>query len=80
VLSGALQDYGLAVVAGEVTYGKGSVDQFEVLPDGSAIYLTIARWLTPKGNLIEGKGIVPDFPLDSSVDQIQWAIDHLHGQ
>ncbi|RJO60674.1 MAG: S41 family peptidase [Dehalococcoidia bacterium] len=80
VLSGALQDYGLAVVAGEVTYGKGSVNQFEVLPDGSAIYITIARWLTPNGHLIEGKGITPDFPLDSSIDQIQWAIDYLHGK
>ena len=80
VLTGALQDYGRAVVAGEVTYGKGSVDQFEVLPDGSAIYLTIARWLTPNGHLIEGKGITPDFILDPSIDQVQWAIDHLHGQ
>jgi carboxyl-terminal processing protease len=79
VLTGALQDYGRAVIAGEVTYGKGSVDQFYVLPDGSAIYLTIARWLTPNGHLIEGKGITPDFPLDSSIDQIQWAIDHLNG-
>ena len=79
VLSGALQDYSLAVVAGEVTYGKGSVNQFEVLPDGSAIYITIARWLTPNGHLIEGKGITPDFSLDPSIDQIQWAIDRLHG-
>jgi carboxyl-terminal processing protease len=78
VLTGCLQDYGLATVAGTVTYGKGSVDQFFVLPDGSAIYLTIARWLTPDGHLIEGKGITPDFALDASVDQIQWAVDRLH--
>ena len=80
VLSGALQDYGIAVIAGEVTYGKGSVDQFEVLPDGSAIYLTIARWLTPNGHLIEGKGITPDFTLDAVTDWVQWAIEHLHGK
>jgi carboxyl-terminal processing protease len=80
VLSGALQDYGIAVVAGEVTYGKGSVDQFEVLPDGSAIYLTIARWYTPDGHMIEGQGITPDFALDASTDWIQWAINRLHGQ
>ena len=55
VLSGALQDYGIAVVAGEVTYGKGSVDQFMELPDGSAIYLTIARWYTPDGHMIEDR-------------------------
>ena len=80
VLSGALQDYGIAVIAGEVTYGKGSVDQFEELPDGSAIYLTIARWLTPNGHLIEGKGITPDFALDAATDWVQWAIEHLHGK
>lgn len=78
VLAGALQDYGLAVVAGEVTYGKGSVNQFEELPDGSAIYITIARWLTPNGHLIEGKGITPDFILDPDTDWVQWAIDRLH--
>ena len=79
VLAGALQDYGRAVIAGEVTYGKGSVDQFDVLPDGSAIYLTIARWLTPNGHLIEGEGIMPDFTLNSSTDWVQWGIGHLHG-
>jgi len=80
VLAGALQDYGIAVIAGEITYGKGSVDQFEELPDGSAIYLTIARWLTPNGHLIEGKGITPDFVLDAATDWVQWAIEHLHGK
>jgi carboxyl-terminal processing protease len=79
VLTGALQDYGRAVIAGEVTYGKGSVDQFDVLPDGSAIYLTIARWLTPNGHLIEGTGITPNVTLDPSTDWVQWGIDHLHG-
>jgi len=81
VITGALQDYGLATIAGTVTFGKGSVNNFFVLPDGSAIYLTIARWLTPNGHLIEGKGITPDVTLDSSTaDWVQWAIDHLHGQ
>jgi len=49
------------------------------LPDGSAIYLTIARWYTPDGHMIEGQGITPDFALDASTDWVQWAIDHLHG-
>ena len=80
VLTGALQDYGRATIAGQVTYGKGSVDQFYVLPDGSAIYLTIARWLTPNGHLIEGTGITPNVTLDPSTDWVQWAIDHLHGK
>jgi len=80
VLAGALQDYGRAAIAGQVTFGKGSVDYMNTLADGSGIYLTAARWLTPKGNLIEGKGITPDYPLDPSVDAVQWAIDYLHGK
>jgi carboxyl-terminal processing protease len=79
VLTGCLQDYGRATIAGQVTYGKGSVDQFFVLPDGSAIYLTIARWLTPNGHLIEGTGITPNVTLDPSTDWVQWAINHLNG-
>jgi carboxyl-terminal processing protease len=78
VLSGALQDYQRATIAGAVTYGKGSYDQFFQLQDGSAIYLTVGRWLTPLGNLIEGNGITPDFILtQTGEDEIQWAIDFL---
>jgi len=80
VLSGALQDYKRAVIAGHVTFGKGSVDQLIQLSDGSGIYITMARWATPNGNLIEGKGITPDVTVDwSTVDGIQWAIDYLNG-
>jgi carboxyl-terminal processing protease len=79
VLMGALQDYGRATVAGTRTYGKGSVNTFYQLKDGSGIYLTIARWATPNGRLIEGKGIEPDIKLDMKGDDaIQWAIDYLH--
>jgi carboxyl-terminal processing protease len=80
VLSGALQDYKRAVIAGHVTFGKGSVDQLIPLSDGSGIYITMARWATPNGNLIEGEGITPEYPVDwSAVDGIQWAIDYLNG-
>jgi carboxyl-terminal processing protease len=79
VLSGALQDYGIAVVAGKVTFGKGSVNQAVQLSDGSAIYISIARWYTPNGHMIEGQGITPDYTLDESTDWVQWAIDYLHG-
>jgi carboxyl-terminal processing protease len=79
VLTGALQDYKRAVIAGETTFGKGSVDQLFQLSDGSGVYLTIARWATPNGNLIEGKGITPDVQVDfSQVDGVQWAIDYLN--
>ena len=78
VLSGALQDYKRATVAGTVTFGKGSYDSFFQLQDGSAIYLTIGRWLTPTGKEIEGNGITPDYILSQSgEDEISWAIDFL---
>jgi len=79
VLSGSLQDYGRATIAGTVTFGKGSYDSFYQLSDGSAIYLTIGRWLTPKGREIEGKGITPDITLTETGDAgIKWAVDYLH--
>jgi carboxyl-terminal processing protease len=78
VLSGALQDHGRATIAGTTTYGKGSVDALYPLSDGSGLYITIARWLTPNGRLIEGQGIVPDITLtQTGDDEIQWAIDYL---
>ena len=81
VLAGALQDYKQATIAGNTTYGKGSVNQIIPLSDGSGIYITIARWATPNGNLIEGKGIQPDIGVDfEKVDGVQWAIDYLKSQ
>lgn len=78
VLAGALQDYARAKIAGTTTYGKGSVNVPHKLKDGSGLYLTTARWQTPEGHLIEGKGIEPDYPLElEEEDAIQWAIDYL---
>ncbi len=80
VLAGALQDHGRAIIAGSKTFGKGSVNILRQLDDGSGIYITTARWLTPNGHLIEGKGIVPDFELKLEGDTaVQWAIDYLKG-
>ena len=78
VLAGALQDYDRAAIAGTTTYGKGSVNILRQLQDGSGIYITTARWLTPNGHPIEGEGIDPDYQLEfEGEDTIQWAIDYL---
>jgi len=78
VLAGALQDYGRAIIAGTITYGKGSVNVLRQLKDGSGLYVTTARWLTPQGRLIEGEGISPDYELElEGEDAIQWAIAYL---
>jgi carboxyl-terminal processing protease len=78
LLVGALQDYGRATIAGTTTFGKGSVDVLHQLSDGSGLYITIGRWFTPKGRLIEGEGLYPDYELElEGEDAIQWAIDYL---
>jgi len=78
VLAGALQDYDRAIIAGTTTFGKGSVGQFIVLNDGSAILLTTSRWLTPDHHLIEGQGIIPDVNLEVTGEEaVQWAINYL---
>jgi len=81
VLAGALQDYGRAIIAGTTTFGKGSVNVMRQLRDGSGLYVTTARWLTPNGRLIEGEGLYPDYELElEGEDAVQWAIDYLEGQ
>jgi len=78
VLAGALQDHGRAIVAGNTTYGKGSVNDLIKLDDDSGLYITVARWLTPNGRLIEGQGIEPDIELElTGEDAIRWAIGYL---
>ena len=81
VLAGALQDHGRAAIAGSKTYGKGSVNVLRQLSDGSGLYITTARWLTPDGRLIEGEGIPPDYELElGGEDAILWAVDYLMGR
>jgi carboxyl-terminal processing protease len=60
VLAGALQDHGRALVVGERTFGKGSVQSVLPLRNGGAIKLTTARYYTPNGRSIQARGILPD--------------------
>jgi len=78
VLAGALRDHSRAKLAGSNTFGKGRVSTIHRLGDGSAIYLTTARWFTPLGRPIEGVGLSPDFPLEmEGKELINWAINYL---
>lgn len=88
VLAAALQDNGRAVLVGEQTFGKGTVNIARPLDDGGALFVSIARWLTPERIQIDGTGVRPDLeviPTDEDIDlrrdvQVQQAIDYLRNQ
>ena len=76
VLAGALMDHNRAIIVGDKTFGKGSVNTLEKISDGSGIYFTIAKWYTPDGKLIEGEGLVPDVDL-TQMDTLESGQDAL---
>src|SRR3954469_5436412 len=67
IVAGALQDHHRAVVMGQQTFGKGSVQTILPLGNNTAIKLTTARYYTPGGRSIQAKGITPDIPLEDAV-------------
>lgn len=70
VLAGALRDHGRAQLVGQQSFGKGSVNHIRELSNGGALYVTIARWLTPNGTLIEGVGLAPDVPIEQTPEEL----------
>ena len=64
ILAGSLQDNERSILIGEQTYGKGLIQSLKSLGEDSGIAITVASYLTPKGNNIQGKGITPDTILD----------------
>lgn len=69
IVAGALQDHNRAVVMGQQTFGKGSVQTILPLGNNTAIKLTTARYYTPSGRSIQAKGITPDILLEDAVDR-----------
>lgn len=60
IVAGAVKDNVRGLIIGEKSYGKGTVQQYEEFADGSSLKVTIAKWLTPRGEDINKNGIGPD--------------------
>ncbi|MCL5019864.1 MAG: S41 family peptidase [Patescibacteria group bacterium] len=83
IVAGALRDNGRAKLVGDTSFGKGTIQEAEDLGGGAGLHVTIAKWLTPKGTWVNGKGLTPDYtvnlnPNDPSTDtQLEKAIQVL---
>lgn len=75
ILAGALRDYKKATLVGETTFGKGSVQTLQDLSDGSALKVTIAKWLTPAGDFINEKGIKPNIEIKMTQVDLDKSLD-----
>ena len=71
ILAGALKDNKGVKLIGEKSFGKGTVQELASLRDGSQIKITVAHWLMPKGQLIEKNGIIPDYEVDITEEDLK---------
>lgn len=87
ILAGALKEHEAAVLMGQTTFGKGSVQELVDLPDGSSLKVTIARWLTPNGTSISEGGLDPNYEIPYTAEdraagrdpQLDAALEYLNG-
>ncbi len=68
LLAGALQDHERATIIGETTFGKGTVQTIQEIVNGGAVRLTVRRYLTPAGRMIDKNGVVPDIIIEVDDD------------
>lgn len=86
ILAGAIQDYGVGVLVGTKTFGKGLVQEIVMrLPDGGAIKLTTGEYFTPKGRAVHDIGLTPEIAVERREDdkadpQLQAALDWIRSQ
>jgi carboxyl-terminal processing protease len=70
IVAGALKDHHRGKVMGKKSFGKGSVQTLFPLPDGSGVYVTIARYYTPAGVLIDHVGLEPEVVLSGDISRV----------
>jgi carboxyl-terminal processing protease len=75
ILAGALQDYKLATIVGQKTFGKGSVQEYLKVTPTTGLKVTIARWLTPLGRSISVSGLTPDVEVKNTVSEMKNKVD-----
>ena len=71
IIASALRQNCQARIIGEKSFGKGTVQDAQNLPDGSGIHITIAKWLTPEGKCIDGVGLSPDFEVAVTKEDVE---------
>jgi len=71
LMAAALQENDRATIMGTPSFGKGTVNHVRELSNGGAVYVSIARWLTPDRNLIEGRGVTPDIVVEFTLEDIE---------
>ncbi len=69
ILAGAIKDNNRGKIIGEKSFGKGTVQDVVPFTGGASLHVTIAKWLTPKGNSIHGAGITPDIIVEVKTDE-----------
>jgi len=71
ILAGALRDHRQILLIGEKSFGKGSIQELSQLKGGSSLKITIAKWLTPNGNLITDVGLTPDIEVEMTEEDYE---------
>lgn len=68
IFSGAMRDYGRAKLVGKKSFGKGSIQEALDIDKGAGLHVTIAKWILPKGDWINSKGIKPDYEVEIKLE------------
>jgi carboxyl-terminal processing protease len=69
ILAGAMQDYDRAILVGETSFGKGTIQNAEDLGEGAGLHVTIAKWLTPNGTWVHKVGLTPEIKVELSTKE-----------